>query len=175
MRTGQQAAAPRGSVSFEGANGDVRFRHPRNWQLRPLPAPFVANVYSGPAVATVFAYRRRAVPSLNDDLEIARQRLVRAARQRDRTFEAFSSRVRRIAGVPAVDVRGVGTVGGRRVRIRSVHFFRRRGEYVVDGLAPPEAFPDIDRRVFAPLIESVRVKGSPPRATRTARARSRVG
>lgn len=152
---------PVGVATYVDPIRDVRIQFPGNWEQRTDRAPVVFQTFSGRAVVTVYAYERRAVPVTDQDLETARIRLIREVSERNETFELFSSGVTEVEGTPAVEIVGVATVGQERARIRSVHLFKGRGEYVVDALAPPNEFDSLDASVFQPMVRSVRVGGSP--------------
>lgn len=159
-------ASPRGERAFRGDGGDggdVRFRYPANWALVEGEPPVVAHVLSGPAVLTVWAYRRGAAPATLAQARLARRNLVAAVERRDPTFDLEASRLGTVAGARAVELSGRGTIGGHRVRIRSVHVYKRRGEYVVDAYAPP-ARAAVLGRVLGPLVRSLRLRGRPPAA-----------
>jgi hypothetical protein len=154
-----RAVRPEAPKVFKTA--DVRFRYPSNWTLVRGKAPAVAHVLSGRALITLWAYRRRIVPSTREQAALARRNLVRRVRRRDRSFRLGSSRLRRLSGGRAVELVGTGTISRRRVRIRSLHLYRRKGEYVLDAYAPPDVARTMDGLVFRPLVASLRVRGRP--------------
>lgn len=157
-----EAARPKGGERFVSEGGDVSFRYPSNWALVPGEPPATAHVLSGVAVVTVWSYRRNAVPFTAAQARLARRNLIDAVRQRDRTYRLRSSRLRRVDGARAVELIGAGSISGRRVVIRSVHAYKRSGEYVIDAYAPASQARRLDRSVFRPLIASVRLRGRPP-------------
>jgi hypothetical protein len=124
-------------------------------------APAVAHVLSGRAVITLWAYRRGIVPSTREQAALARKNLVRRVKRRDRTFRLTSSKVLRSSGGRAVQVIGSGTISGRRVRIRSLHVYRKQGEYVFDAYAPGAVARSVDGPVFRRVLSSLRVRGRP--------------
>lgn len=109
-----------------------------------------------------FAYRRREqLPRNRDDLRTARRRLVAEVRRRDRRFKLVSARVTRSHGSPAVEVVGDQVLSKRRLRTRSLHVYKGRGEYVLEMSAPVAEFATLDGRVFDRVARSLRVTGKP--------------
>ena len=45
--------------------------------------------------------------------------------------------------------------------VRSTHIFTDRSEVVVEALAPPAAFPALQRTVFGPLLRSLKISPVP--------------
>jgi hypothetical protein len=171
-----QPVTPQGLKTFR--TKDVRFRYPANWTLVRPDAPAVAHVLSGRSVLTVWAYRRPVVPSTLAQTRTARRNLVRTVRRRDKTFKLVSSRVRMLDNARAVEILGYATISGNRVRIRSVHLYKRLGEYVLDAYAPLSQFTRVDRPAFRPIIATFHARGRPAkvrepgttqRSTRTTR------
>ena len=143
-RAGLRASVP--------AVADVLRRRP--------PAVFRAAV--GEAVVGAFAYRRREqLPRDAAELRTARRRLVVEARRRGRgrRFRLIRSRETRVAGARAVELLGEQTISRARLRTRSLHVFKGRGEYAIDMHAPVREFRRADRTFFAPLARSLRVSG----------------
>jgi len=117
-----------------------------------------ATMTSGPAVLAVWIYPRgRRGPRTTDELRTARDRLVDAAKARDRTFRVISSATTRYDRLPAVELRGTATILGRPRTVRSVHVYAGGREIVLDAYAPARDFRRIDRAVFRPVMRSLRV------------------
>ncbi|WP_320671630.1 hypothetical protein [Patulibacter defluvii] len=122
--------------------------------LRPLRA----SASSGPAVVSVWIYPRgRRGPRTHEQLVAARRRLVAASRTRDPTYRTIASALTRYDRLPAIELRGRESVLGRRRTVRSVHVFVGGREIVVDAYAPADDFRRVDRTVFRPILESLRV------------------
>jgi hypothetical protein len=130
-------------------------------ERRRLPAVFRAAL--GESVVGAFAYRRREqLPRDARELQTARRRLVAEARRRggrERRLRLIRSRATRVAGARAIELLADQTIARTRLRTRSLHVFKGRGEYVIDMLAPVRGFRDADRAFFAPLVRSLRLSG----------------
>jgi hypothetical protein len=81
--------------------------------------------------------------------------LVQRAQQRNRSFKLSASRITRIQGAPAIELRGTQRIFGRVISTRSVHIYRGFGEYVFEALAPARDFAVADRHVLDPLLRSL--------------------
>ncbi|MGI8633588.1 MAG: hypothetical protein ACR2NA_13725 [Solirubrobacterales bacterium] len=158
---GGPAAEPQGIALYASPDGDVRFQRPANWTVVDQTAPGVATIVSGEAVVAVFAYRRDAVPTAKQDREEALDALRDELGDESQDFRVSEGTLRRVGDLDAVEAQGTGTVGSRKVTLRSVHAFDGNGEYVIEAYAPPKAFKDLDRTVFEPLIDSLKVRGDP--------------
>ena len=114
-----------------------------------------------------FAYRRKEqLPRTRRELSTARRRLVRQVRRRDRRYRLVRARDARVGGARAVELLGDQRVSGARLRIRSLHVFRRSAEYVVEMAAPAAQFAGLNRVIFRRVARSVRVTGRIRRARR---------
>jgi hypothetical protein len=157
-----QTESPDASVPFTLPDGDVTFTYPSNWAPVGRPPPGIATVASGGASFTVWAYESVAGVTDPSSTELARQRLLTSLRERDPTFKVSSSKVTKVDGAPAVEIRGSGQIGGRPMVTRSVHIYKGRGEYVFDAFADPDVFERANREVFDVALASLKVAGSPP-------------
>jgi hypothetical protein len=148
-----------------GASG-VSLLAPRNWALRTGTAPLVATLFSGAGVIAVWRYpRSEPLPSSGAAMRAARRRLVRAAQERDSTLTLRQALITRVGGSRAIVLVAAERVNGHPRVVRSAHVFAHRSEVVVDAYAPSAQFARIDRAVFAPLVESLRLSAPPrPRA-----------
>ena len=109
-----------------------------------------------------FAYRRKEqLPRSRRELGDARRRLVAEIRRRDRDFKLVSSSTTRAAGSRAVQVVGDQVLDKRRVRTRSLHVYKGRGEYVLELAGPVGDFAALDRDVFDRVVRSLSVTGKP--------------
>ena len=150
--------APQGSALVRYPQAGVRFATPGRWDRAAGQAPLVATVSSGRATVAVWRFpRAEPLPSSAEDLRRARRTLLAAARARDPSFRSQRVTTRRVGDLPALEVRGTGTVEGQARAVRSLHVYGFDGEVVVDALAPPDQFGRVDREVFGPLLRSVRL------------------
>jgi hypothetical protein len=155
--------APGGTRAVALPDAGVRLRAPRAWARTPGQAPEVLQIASGRATVTLWRYpRTEPLPRSPAALGQATTDLLAAVRARDPGFTETLARARRVDGEPAVEVRGTGSVAGRRRALRSVHVFAFGGEVVVDALAEPRQARRVDREVLTPLLRSLRL--APPRA-----------
>ncbi len=94
----------------------------------------------GEPFVSAFAYRRaEQVPRNARELAAARRRLVRVTEGRDSGYRLIRSRATEVDGARAVELLGEQTLGRTRLRIRSLHVYRGRAEYVIEigGAARP--------------------------------------
>ena len=142
------------TVQHDFPRAGMKLRLPANLQLERqarLPAVFRAGLVD-PFVAA-FAYRRaEQVPRDQRELAAARRRLVRVTEGRDPGYELIRSRTTEVDGARAVELLGEQTLGRTRLRIRSLHVYRGRAEYVIEVAAPRAQFARFDRGV-TPVIE----------------------
>lgn len=156
-------AAPHGTRAVALPDAGVRLRAPRAWTRTPGQAPEVLQLASGRATVTLWRYpRTEPLPRSPAALRQATTDLLAAVRARDPGFTENLAGARRVDGRPAVEVRGTGSVAGRRRALRSVHVYAFGGEVVIDALAEPRHARRVDRQVVTPLLRSLRL--STPRA-----------
>ena len=105
--------------------------------------------------------RTEKLPQTDAELATARDALVAQAKQRNPSFALTSSRLTKVQDSPAIELRGTQEILGRRVTTHSVHIFRR-GEYVIEALAPAKDFALTDKRVLEPLVRSLKFRPLPP-------------
>lgn len=158
-------------VNFTSPSGDVSFGRPSSWSLTAGIPPEVAQVSSGGAVDTVYAYPRSDIPLNTSEAEAARLRLLRSLGERDPSFEVQSSRVRVIDESPAVEIVGRGWIAGHRVRTRSTHVYKGTAEYVIDAYSRPAEFHRAQTDAFNPLLATLHVRGVPDTTTATGGSR----
>ena len=149
-------------VAFSTAGGAVSFRHPRSWIAVPGEPPAVAQLTSGGAAATVYAYPRDDLGTDPASVRAARERVLESLRRRSPGFLVLDTSIVEIDGSPAVQVRGRGTIAGKPVEARSVHVYKPGVEYVIDAYARPTQFATANRVAFGPLLASVRLAGEEP-------------
>lgn len=148
-------------VNFVAPGGDVSFGRPSTWSVTGGTLPKVAQISSGGAVATVYAYPRTDLPADATAAEASRLRLVASLAERAPGFEVESSRVREVGGAAAVEIVGRGKVGGERVKSKSVHVYKGAAEYVIDAYARPKLFERAATEAFDPLLATIRLGGFP--------------
>jgi hypothetical protein len=156
-----QLGAPVSLVNFVASSGDVSFGRPSTWSVSGGTLPKVAQISSGGAVATVFAYPRTDLPQDALGAEVSRERLLASLERRAPSFEVERSRVRRVDGAVAVEIVGRGRVAGRRVKTKSVHVYKGAAEYVIDAFARPKQFERADTEAFEPLLATINLGGFP--------------
>ncbi len=105
--------------------------------------------------------RSEKLPQTDAELATAGDRLVALAKQRNPSFSLTSSRLTKVQGSPAIELRGMQEILGKPVTTHSVHIFRG-GEYVLEALAPAKDFVLTDKRVFEPLLRSLKFRTVPP-------------
>lgn len=160
--TGLRQLGPQVSlVNFSAPGGDVSFGRPSTWSVTGGGLPKVAQISSGSAVATVYAYPRTDLPQDSVGAEASRQRLLASLKERAPAFEVQSSRVREVGGSVAVEIVGRGRVAGHRVKTKSVHVYKGAAEYVIDAYARPKSFKRAETEAFNPLLETIRLGGFP--------------
>jgi hypothetical protein len=133
---------------------------PTNLSVNRGRAPEVLNATLGESYVSAFAYRRaEQLPRNSAELAAARRRLVRAVKRRAAGYELESSRTTTVHGNRAVELVGQQTISRRRLRIRSLHVFAGRAEYVLEVVSPATRFKRFDDRVYPRLRESLKVTG----------------
>ncbi|TMK38089.1 MAG: hypothetical protein E6G56_15775 [Actinobacteria bacterium] len=99
---------------------------------------------------------RNRPPSVTGTAKAGRA-LERAVRERDPTFALSARKLTRVDGHPGVELVGQETIAGVRRKVRSLHVYFAEAETVFDAYAPPDAFRDINRTTFIPLLKSIRL------------------
>ena len=89
----------------------------------------------------------------------AKDRLLGQIRARDPDFELLEAETGKIAGAPAIGVRGVQTLSRRRLVTRSVHVFARGTEYVFEALAAADTFELASGGVLRRLLATAELTG----------------
>jgi hypothetical protein len=146
---------PGRSVQLHDPRTGLRFDAPLNWVKRIRTNPGIFRVASGAADVSGWAYpRAEQLPKTRAELDSARDALVAEAKKRSASFRLTSSRITKVKGWPAIELRGTQQILGRRIQTHSVHVFRG-GEYVFEALAPAGSFAVADRKVLAPLLRSL--------------------
>jgi hypothetical protein len=156
-----QLGAPVSLVNFTAPSADVSFGRPSTWSVGGGNLPEIAQMSSGSAVATVYAYPRTDLTLSQAGAEAARERLLASLRERAPSFEVLSSRVREVDGAQAVEIIGRGTIAGHPVMTKSVHVYKGAAEYVIDAYSRPKVFRRAETEAFNPLLATIRLGGFP--------------
>jgi hypothetical protein len=142
------------ALTFPAAG--LRLRAPRTWRVLSESPPLVTVVASGAAVVAAWRFpRRKPLPASARELSRARSQLLRDVRARPDTIQVLGASITRLAGSHAIVLEAIERIGGAVRRIRSVHVYAYRAEFVVDEYAPIELFESLDRMVFSPLLGSL--------------------
>ncbi|MDX6615575.1 MAG: hypothetical protein QOD60_666 [Solirubrobacterales bacterium] len=155
-------APPAKAAAYTSPSGDVSFSYPENWAVQPRAAPGVVTVSTGGASATIWAYRSVSLVADPKAAQQALQRFLASLKTRDPNFVVSSTAVTTVFQRPAFEVQGTTVIQGRPTEARSVHAFIGVGEYVLDMLADPDKFDEINRTVFSPMLVSWHFLGNPP-------------
>ena len=171
---GNERAGSADIFDAPAAEGTHRLRYPHAGLAIALPKAFVVTRAKSPqlfrasledAFVSSFAYRREEqLPTTTDQLRTARDRLVAAAKKRDRTFRLSGSKLTRAAGAPAIELLGEQTISMGRLRLRSLHVYKGSAEYVVELGAPVGDFRRVDRSTFPGIRRSLKVTGQVKKA-----------
>jgi hypothetical protein len=156
-----QLGPPVSLVNLTTPSGDVSFGRPSSWSASTGNPPVAAQISSGSAVATVYAYPRTDLPQDPAGAEASRERLLASLHERAPSFHVDSSRVREVDGAVAVEIVGHGRIAGHRVRTKSVHVYKGAAEYVIDAYARPKFFRRAETEAFNPLLATIRLGGFP--------------
>jgi hypothetical protein len=148
-------------VNFTALDGDVSFGRPSGWSVATGALPVVAQISSGDAVATIYAYPRTDLPLDVAGAEASRRRLLASLHSRAPSFRVQGSRLREIDGAPAVEIVGRGRIGSHRVRSESVHVYKGAAEYVIDAFSRPGLFRRARGQAFEPMLATMHLGGFP--------------
>jgi hypothetical protein len=136
----------------------VTFKRPSTWSLVVGTAPQVATVSAGEGQIVIWNFpRTEPLPVTRAQLGAARNALLGAVKQRDRTFALKSSRIVLKPSYAGVELIGTGTNQGVRREVRSLHAFGNASEIVVDEFAPPKDFGRVDKETFGAVARSLRL------------------
>lgn len=147
-------------VEFSSLNDEVSLRHPRGWIARNGLTPQVAQVGTGGALVSVFAYPRDDIPEDEAEVDEARDKLIRSLGDRAPGFLVLRTRIGEVDGAPSVEVRGRGTIAGKPVESRTLHVYKEEVEWVVDAYARPSQFDRANRIGFGPMFASLDLSDS---------------
>ena len=147
-------------IEFKSFNEEVILEHPRGWVARSGLSPLVAQVATGGAQVSIFAYPRTDNPESDGEVEEARDKLIRSLGERAAGFLVIRSRIGEVDGSPSVEIRGRGLVAGKPVETRSVHVYKDEVEWVIDAFARPSQFDRANEIGFEPVIGSLQLSDS---------------
>lgn len=136
----------------------VKFQRPSAWRLTPGQPPLLATISSGLVTISVWRYpRNEPLPATTEELGVARNALVAAAKARDSTFKVIKAKGTRAAHHPAVVIIGDETVAGQRRRVRSTHIYANASEVVVDAFAPADQYAKVEDPIIRTLVRSLQI------------------
>ena len=155
-------AAPEGVAPEAYPTAGLFLERPGNWPFQAGRPPLVASASSGTATVALWRYvRSEPLPRADEELASAQDLLEQAVRARDPSFELSRGRRVEVDGAPGLQLVGTETVAGKKRRVRSTHVYAKGAEVVLDAYAPADEFERVDRTVFAPILESLKI--DPPR------------
>ena len=144
-------------VEFKSFKDEVVLQHPRGWLARSGLSPLVAQVATGGAQVSIFAYPRTDNPESDGEVEEARDKLIRSLGERAPGFLVVRTRIGEVDGAPSVEIRGRGLLAGKPVETRTVHVYKDEVEWVIDAFARPSQFDRANRIGFGPVISSLQL------------------
>jgi hypothetical protein len=156
-------SSPKASTTAGGAGGDypaqgISFTAPTGWTVGSGKGNLVATAQAGQATVAVWRYpRKEKLPKSKAELQAARDALLKAALERDVTFEQIKTAPTKIAGKPAVQIRARQHIAGQPRTVRSTHIYANGAEIVIDAYADADSFRKTDADVFRPLLRSLHV------------------
>ncbi len=154
------AAKPGKLLVVKYPNAGVTLKAPRGWRRTRGKYPRVAALSSGKSVLAIWAYKRKEPgPQSKEELETAKTRLVKQIKRRNKRYDVKVSRIRALAGRPAIEVSGVQRIAGLPFKTRSIHIFKRNAEYVFEALAPANQFAQLEKGVLKPALTSMKLTG----------------
>jgi hypothetical protein len=155
----QHVREPGRMTTLRDPRSGIRFQAPVNWVKRIRTNPGIFRIASGAADVSGWAYPRyEKLPRTMAELEAARDALIAEAEKRNSTLQLASSAITRVQGSPAIELHGRQKVLGREIETRSVHVYRKPGEYVFEALAPPSSFKVADQDVLTPLLRTLKFR-----------------
>jgi hypothetical protein len=136
----------------------IRFTAPFNWPDLTPTGTMVGGIRNKRATVAVWRYpRSEPLPATRKALEEVEKLLMERVKRRDPTFQATGTSFPRRDGARSIELVGRQTIAGLPFGVRSAHIFAEGAEIVFDAYAPPEHFERVDRTVFQPLLESLRL------------------
>lgn len=161
-----RVAAPGPFEDSRFAEAGVFVRTPSKWRSQAARSPQIVSISSGAAQVAIWRFpRTEPLPETKAQLESARDELVRAVKRRDKGFDVQSTRIVIKPGLRAVEIVGIGTTQGEKRRVRSLHAYGKKGEVLVDALAPVDQFERVDKETFGPLARSLRLSRPKPKTS----------
>jgi hypothetical protein len=178
---GDLTTVPAGSGSrvLRYPNAGLTVKVPKAFKVSLASAPELFRASLNESFVSVFVYRRKEqLPKTRDELRTARDRLVKAAKARDKTFDLEKSTLTRAGGAPAIELLGDQTLFRGELRLRSLHVYKGNGEYVIELVAPRSSFGRLDRATFPGIRGSLKLTGrvkaaAPKRAAKGTKKKKR--
>lgn len=133
----------------------VKFQRPSAWRYTQGEPPLLGTISSGLVTISVWRYpREESLPESLEELTVATDALVAAARVRDPSFEVIKAKGTRAAHRPAVVIIGDETVDGQPRRVRSTHIYTDGAEFVIDAFAPADQFAQVEEPIVVEMIRT---------------------
>jgi hypothetical protein len=147
-----------GWVDHDIPTEGVRFQRPSAWRLTPGDPPLLATISSGQVTISVWRYpRNEPLPETTEQLDVARDALLAAAKARDSSFKVIKAKGTRAAHHPAVVIIGDETVAGQPRRVRSTHIYAESSEVVIDAFAPADQYAAVEDPIIRTLVRSFQI------------------
>lgn len=147
-----------GWVDYGVPGQGVAFQRPTAWRITPGNAPLLATLSSGLATISIWRYpRNEALPTTEEELTVAKDALVAAAKAKDPSFEVIKAKGTRAAHHPAVVIIADETVSGQPRRVRSTHIYAASSEVVVDAFAPADQYAKVEEGIIIPLVRTFKI------------------
>ena len=136
----------------------IRFTAPVNWPQLQAQGLRIGGIQSKRATLAIWRYpRAEPLPDTGAELREVERLLIERVKRRDPSFRLERSTRLRRGGARAIELVGRQTAAGLPYGVRSSHVFFAGHEIVFDAYAPPEHFERVDRTVFLPLLDSLRL------------------
>lgn len=147
-----------GWVDYGAPGQGVSFQRPSAWRITPGNPPLLATMSSGLATISVWRYpRNESLPTTEEELTVAKDALVAAAKAKDPSFTVIKAKGTRAAHHPAVVIIADETVSGQPRRVRSTHIYAASSEVVVDAFAPADQYAKVEEEIIIPLVRTFKI------------------
>lgn len=147
-----------GWVDHDLPSQGVKFQRPSAWRLTAGNPPLLATISSGLVTISIWRYpRNEPLPETTEELDVARDALVAAAKARDPTFKVILAKGTRAAHSPAIVIVGDETVAGQPRRVRSTHIYAESSEVVIDAFAPVDQYEAVEDPIIRLLVRSFQI------------------
>lgn len=147
-----------GFVDYGRPEQGIAFQRPSAWRITPGTAPLLATMNSGLVTISVWRYpRNEPLPETLEELTVAKDALVAAAKARDPSFTVIKAKGTRAAHHPAVVIVADETVAGQPRRVRSTHIYAAASEVVIDAFAPEDQYALVEDPIIRVLVRSFKI------------------